>query len=357
MFKFLFLLIILFIIFALFSKNKKKICLLTFLLFTIYLALRSETMGLNDTSNIYHPLFNVMDTVRFTDILTNSHYQDFGFFTIFKIIKVCFDNYRICLAILAAIYVFCILKFIYKYSSDVAISIIIFLSMYLLYGTYLLRQVIAIGIILLSYKYIKSRNIKKFGLTVIFASFFHKTALIFFIAYPFCKFNRFGKKNYIYILICYLIVKYAYSFLIKIIPLLDFTGKVEMALTHHIYTIGSGNFSMLGILLNVLILIITAYFSQFLKDEKEKQEVLDICNILTLGIMLFCCYNVVAEFSRIALYFLFFNIIAIPNALKDISSKNRKKIKLLISVLFLMYFFTKNINNMHCNPYLFFWEG
>lgn len=63
-------------------------------------------------------------------------------------------------------------------------SYLIFICVYFTFFLTGLRQSLAIAILSLSFEYIKERKPIKFLLVVLFASLFHKTALIFLIAYP-----------------------------------------------------------------------------------------------------------------------------------------------------------------------------
>lgn len=340
-----------------FSKNKKYFLIFCGIALIIILSCRNETMGLNDTKNIYYPAFVAMRKLSVTDIFFNRNYQDIAFFILIKCIGIITKNFQICISILAALYVWLILKSIYKYSEDAFISVIVFVSMYFLYGTYLLRQVIAIGILLLSFQYIVNKNIKKFIISVIIAALFHRTALIFLITYPFCNYVKFGKKNYIFIVIAYIVSISNYTFLIKLVEIFDFTGKAQMAIKYNIYTISSNSYSIFGILIDVSILLFTNYFIKYFKDENEKEYMYKLCNILTLGIIFFCFYNAIAEFFRVSLYFSIFNIIALPNSLKYLDKgKNKQILKMYLICIFILYFIFVNINNVNCNPYIFFWE-
>ena len=355
--KFIVIFVILFILSSLFNKNKKIFCILVMIVLASLLSLRNMKIGLNDTANIYYPFFLNMNGISFKGIFLDSNLQDFGFFIIMKIIRTISDNYQICIGVFASIYIMLVMFFIYKNSKDAFFSTVIFISLYFLYGTYLMRQVIAMGILLMAYKYIVKQDFIKFLLIVILASLFHRTAFIFILAYPFCKFNKFSYKNYVYILVAFLISKYLFKYVWTILPYIDFTGKVGMALANNIYTVGNGNESLGGFYINLAILLVCDIVIRK-KELKSNYEYNVLMNLSTLSCILFCCLNIVIEFYRMSLYFGIFNIILLANITSEINNeKYRKTIKYLIIGIFIIYFLFRPINTMNCNPYLLFWEG
>ena len=72
---------------------------------------------------------------------------------------------------------------IWKYSNNALFSISVFYAMGFLTSTSIYRQWIAIAILTYSIKYIENRNLKKFLIVIFIAFLFHRTALIFVIAY------------------------------------------------------------------------------------------------------------------------------------------------------------------------------
>ncbi|MDK0876612.1 EpsG family protein [Clostridium perfringens] len=79
------------------------------------------------------------------------------------------------------IFIFCIYKAISDFKDDISVgmSIFIFLAIAYIPSFNVVRQYLAIGILMLSFKYIKDKKLIKFLTIVILASFFHYTALIF----------------------------------------------------------------------------------------------------------------------------------------------------------------------------------
>lgn len=336
------------------KKNKKIFCILVGFFLWLLLALRSIEVGLYDTKAVYYREFSLLLNMSFHQILTYEWMQYKGFYFIMKFLSLIIENYQFIIAVLAIPYVYSTMKFIENKSLSPFFSTIIYISLYYMYATFLLKQVIAIGILLFSIKQIENRNFFKFALIVIFASFFHQTALIFLIAYPFALFNKFSSKNYIYIVIAIFLSQISNIFILDILKQSD---KISFLIEHNIYSVDS-EVSMFGLVITVAILMYGHFYrNKAIKDNKYDYNWDIYLNISTLGSMLFACSNVVAEFYRVALYFSIVNIIIMPNFITKEKDKGLRQFELFIFVIiFITYFFTRTINNVNANPYLFFWN-
>lgn len=328
--------------------EKKLFCLSSGILLWLLLALRSVTIGLNDTLNIYRPFFFQLDYRSFADLL-NYKWFEFGFSLFSKILSFFIDDYQLYISILAIPYIYFTMRLIYNRSKFPLLSIIIFISLYYMYGTFLLRQVIAIGILTLAIDAIEDRKLLKFVICIVIASFFHKSSLVFLIAYPFSNYMSFSKKNYIYILISYLFASFFGPFILKNISYFDFTGKVKIGIENDIYSTDSG-ISMFGLVINTSIIVFSDIFYKKAKDSKMNAYL----NIATLGAMFYCFSKIVTEFYRISMYFSFINILMVPRALEKVEDNRfRFLIELALILVFIAYFLIRTINNVNANPYSF----
>lgn len=334
--------------------NKKNFCIIIGILFFLLVSLRNVELGLTDTKNVYYPLFNSIKNISYYNIISSSNYIEKLFYIITKIISNFTNNYRIYLSIIGIPYIFCIMYGIFKFSKNVLLSTILFLSLYYLYSFFLLKQVIAIGFLFLSYGYIKNNKIGKFIITVLFASMFHRTAIVFLIAYPFSLIKKFDYKNYILILLGYLIANFFPKLIFWFISVFDLSGKLISYINHGIYDT-SNKISLFGLFITLSMMSFSYYFYKKSKIKDKNIEIL--LNLSTLGNMFYCFSSVVTEFYRVALYFSIFNIILVTYSINLIQNNKTKKILLiLIIVMSIIYFFTRTINNINANPYRFFWE-
>lgn len=329
--------------------DKKIFCLSSGILLWLVLALRNIRIGLNDTLYVYKPFFEQITRRSFNNLISDKWFE-IGFSITSKFLSYITSNYQVYIAILAIPFIFLIIRYIYCRSSFPLLSIIIFLSLYYLYGTFLLRQVIAIGLFTLAIDAIEMKNIKKFIFWVIVASLFHKSALVLLIAYPFSNNVRFSKMNYVFILIAYVIATFFGSLILNNLSFLDFTGKIVLGVKNGIYSTDA-NISMFGFLIDLVIII----FSDFLYMKNINNRANIYLNLATLGAMLFCFSKTIVEFYRISMYFSFVNIVLIPDALERVKdSKYRFLIELALLLVFIAYFLLRTINNVNANPFYFF---
>lgn len=332
------------------KKDSKKFCIITGIFLWLLLALRNISMGLNDTENVYLPYFEMLRNMSIIDIFQYRWMTDKVFFIIMKFIQMIFNNYQICLAIFAIPVIALPMYVIYKYSLNKRLSTIVFISLFYGYSFFLLRQSIALAIVLFSYKFICDKKFGKFAITILIAALFHKTALLVLILYPICNKIKFSNKNYILIIlvgICSIVFK---DFIIYILR--DVLGM--WSLQHGIYSIGE-KFPLGGIAVLLVILIVSAELIKYFKVKDENLNCL--LNFSTIAILIFSFSNIIVEAYRFSLYFSIFNVLLLSNALysfKDINEKFYKIGIVVIEVVFILYFLFRSINNVGINPYVFF---
>lgn len=334
-------------------RNKKNwMCIISATILWGLLAFRNITMGLNDTENVYLPYFNKLLNMNFMEILSYRFMSDKGFYFIMKIISLLTKNYQICIAILAVPFIYFVIRQVYEESKNILFSIIVFIALYYAFAFFLLRQVIAMGIIVYSYKYIKQKKIIKFMITLIVASLFHGTALIFLIAYPICNYIKAGYKNYIAIGVAFIIGRYILNILLKICHIIPMLDRYAYSIENGFYSTESAP-SIWGLMMTVLILTVSYFF--YRKSKNEDREINILLNLSTLGSIFYCFSASIAEFYRVALYFSIFNILLLPNALGLCEDKKiRYAITTTAIIAFIGYFFVRTIFNTNIYPYIFF---
>src|SRR5699024_9401100 len=102
----------------------------------------------------------------------------------------------------------------------------VFISLGYLYFSFTgLRQTLALSIILLSYNYIRERNLLLFIMFVFIASLFHSTALVFLLIYPISHYEL-GKKDLILIIVMLIVSFFLSSFIRNSIFLLGWSNNL-----------------------------------------------------------------------------------------------------------------------------------
>lgn len=101
-----------------------------------------------------------------------------------KIVGWCGGSFHTFLLFAAIFIYYSFIRFIYKYSQCIWLSIIIYIAFgWFFESLYILRQFIAVSIILFSYDFLLKRRFLQFSLLVVFASLFHYSAIAFIFTY------------------------------------------------------------------------------------------------------------------------------------------------------------------------------
>lgn len=125
----------------------------------------------------------------------------------YKFLSSLFHNWGLgfSLFLLAITFISLLLIFdtIRRYSTFFVLSVIMYVGSFMIYYNIIaLRQMIALALIVYSYRYIMEQKLIYFVLFLLCAFFFHKSSLIFILAYPFCTFFRVEK---IYVCIFFIV--------------------------------------------------------------------------------------------------------------------------------------------------------
>lgn len=145
----------------------------------------------------YYPLFvgtNMIETYGDVEnIISNTNFE-VGYLLYMSVVKTLFDNWNVFIFVSVFIDLMVFDYLFKKYSPNYALSMLILFSMSIAMEYDLLRNVKAIIIIIVSFKFIVSRNLLAFLLMVLCASFFHSSS-IFFLPLYFIGNFRFSKNQ------------------------------------------------------------------------------------------------------------------------------------------------------------------
>lgn len=237
--------------------------------------------------------------------------------------------------------------FIYKQSEDPFLSVIIFMGIeFFTLSFTALRQMIAMAIVINSYSFIKEKKPIKFILVVLLASLFHKTAIIFLIAY-FFRYIKINKKNFTIEIVLFLIMQIVGFYII-----------INLARQIYPYYIPENiTFSTSGLTQAFVILfyLIVGLYLYYYKTSKNNKEIDIIYNIMFVAFFIQSFTNRLPMINRIMWYFYIFIIIFLPNIVGDIENKKIKNIAYWgIISLNLVQFLLSSIKMYNIIPYQFF---
>lgn len=327
-------------------NNKFWILILTIPLFII-VAFRSQFVG-NDTLNYYGSFTTVSQESFFSETVSR---LEIGYVYCIRTISLLGFDYLGFQIITTAFVYFSLARFIYKYSSNYAMSMFCFVTLNMFAQTMnISRQYIAIAILTYSISFILEKKPIKFSIVVFIATLFHTTSLIFLIIYYLVN-VKLTKMKKLIIIIVGISISIGFDFVIGILS--KFFGVYEGYLSGE-YFETEGKIAVYFLLM--------IYFSFFLlgtavgygKDRNKNNDgTATICvtnqrrinkeRLYYVAILITLVLGIIglntSIMSRLVSYFFIFFLVYIPDVLKVIKEKNIRFIvtNAIVVGLFLYY--------------------
>lgn len=332
-----------------YEKKNKAALMFFFVFLTVMLMFRHKSVG-NDTVNYMRYFVNFAET-GWGDVGNGSLEIGFAYFN--KIISVFSKDPQFFLAVIAIVISALIYKTYRRLCTDSSLTIVIFCTM----STFVmmfsgLRQMLAIAIGFIAYKFTKEKKLILFIITVIVAITFHASAFMLFFMYPIYH------------------VKITKKWLIFIIPILGFVfifnRQIFSILTMIInyFTRFEGQVSSTGAFTMLLLFVIFAVFAFVIPDDSRlDEEAIGMRNFLLFSVVL----QMFAPLHMLAMRMNYYYIIFIPLLMpKIIECRSERWSQVAVVgrhvmvIFFLLYFFAEALSgrtNLNVFPYHFFWEA
>jgi transmembrane protein EpsG len=336
------------------DKNIKLLITIGLQLFFIS-AFRAKDVGID--LQRYIPRYNLIASTEWKDIFSLRHVVDFeyGYILYNKVISTLFKNEQALLIVTSAIVTFSFSYFIWKYSKIPWLSFYLFITLGFWGSSFnILRQYIAMSILMFSIKYIKNRNLLKFLACLCLAISFHTTSIFYIILYP--LYNIKINKIHITLLSFIAIVNmFATEYIIKLIvgqtSYSKYFQDIGSGLGHGS---GEGNLAIL-----VLVIICVLFFRKLVEDSNSNINLW--LNMLIVAAFLNILALDLGIFERVMKYFMIAIIIAIPNTIYSLKQLEMRLIgKTLVIVLTAYYYFailmTDYLSSSGTIPYIFMWQ-
>lgn len=345
-----------------YGENNKRIIktptiTIFFFILALLLSLRAYTCGAD--TKVYKYYFDFAQRNSLSDIFHSSttlgeNSVEIGYLLLNKIIaSLSGGNYQLFLAVTAIVSLIPVWYFYNHESENAALSIILFLQLAPFSTLFsMIRQVIAMGLAIPAFYYVKEKKIVKFALIVLLAMSFHTSAAIIALLYPvyWAKFNR----RSLYIVLP--IIAAIFIFNRQIFPYLSIflTDK---------YSTVYGNTTTTGAFGMLLLFLVIAIFVFIISDENNmSQDEKGMRNILLLVVVLQCFAPIHNIAMRLTNYYQYF----IPVLLTKIITHPRENMKQVASIakyvlggFCLLYFFYIAYNGadiLNVFPYVPFWQ-
>ena len=271
----------------------------------------------------------------------------FQYFCLF-LSKITPDSYFLLVASATICYVICGI-YIYKHSENILFSVVFLFCIAFSPFTNILRQAIAMVIVLIAYEMIKNKRNVIAILLILFASVFHTSAIVAFLWFA----HKFIPKKPIIIIVAALTV-----------ATLSASGVLNTILStilkeyENYFSSEQAGTGWLGIFYDCLRAFVFYLFTYIAYKKSIKEHSLVVSNSVLL-LMTVCLGFSVNLFGRASSYFLLISAVDIPNAFNSGNIKNRKLWMMIMGTVMLAYFIVTLIirpewNNLY--PYEFNWS-
>lgn len=309
------------------KKGDKKLffVIITFFVLTVLSAIRGKDVGID--THLYYNFYKNVTGFDYAQLLDVRY--EIGFSIVCKILNNIFKNPQFLLFISSIFINYAVFRFIYKNSDNVYISTLLYVTFNLYFSTMnIMRQSIAMAIVLLGYEYLKNDKNVKFILTVFAASLFHTSALVSLIMI-FLKKLKVSRKN----VLSFLIIS-IFMFVFGE-PIFEYLANISPRLQEYVGTnFAKGNY--FAALINFLIYVfVFLYGLLYINSKNDNKNLFGIISVLPVIASLSMKVKI---FERIIPYFSIFIIIWIPYFIsKSNNYKKRTSMILSLNILFIAY--------------------
>lgn len=321
------------------SSEQNRLFLVTCLGYlTILACFRGMNVG-NDTRSYYNLFLfytgqGTVQNISSAGLRWMSNIE-IGYRLLNKYFGTIWHNYQAFISAIAIVSYLVLGRFVKKYSSNVALSVILMFLMF--YSSYmnLLRQIIALSIVLLAFDALNAKKAFRFVIGVLVATIlFHHSAIICLLLLPMSKSKCSKKLAYLSVAIAALVV--AFGRIPAIISFLNITtGYTDVA---------AGSSIVFSIIKNFAVLLFSWYLtnirsSSTLPDTNNSELNPEISDNLISWIPFICllisvCALGMPVATRFELYFEIFLIVLIPRMITT-SARMPSNIRVVVNTLLL----------------------
>lgn len=327
-----------FISFNMFNISKKIQTILLILPLFLFTSLRNVNVG-NDTYNYYFAFNFLSNQALFEDSI--SRFEP-GYVLLNKLVASLGLEYFELQIFIAVLFYISLIRFLYKYSPSIPVSVLTFISLHFFFQTMnVSRQFIAVGVLFFAFDYLIKKKLIGFIFTVFLASLFHSSAWFFLLTYPFMKI-KITKNNFVFFITALLLMSFMFN------PILNIFFKYFDKYNHYIGSIYFNNEGNIAVYLNLLIylsvFILIKYVGSQLHNLSESEIKIWRINesISLLAVILGVLALNAPLINRVAMYFTIYYILIIPYTIIQIKNNKllREGVYLSVIIAMAVYYIT-----------------
>lgn len=323
--------------------KKKETKYFLFFSYIGLLLLASFRFGMGDYFNYYANFLIYPNRISRMSLLLPFE-PGFSFFIIFfRLLNLSFAYFIVFCAFIELTIIFHIIK---RCSLNVNISVFIFFTnYYLIYLEGTLRQGLVLAVFIYAfYGFIVDKNILKYLILICFATLFHVSAIIGLLVPVVFKISYKYFLNPAYIILA-TTISLAGSIIVPKILLTLVSRFVGKAASYN----GGVNifFPAIGLRLFMMIIVYTVF--RRTHTRLSKNEILSV-KVYISGVIIYVLLCSISILSRLSDYFMFIEIILLPNLLMSLNKKSRDIIKKALVCVFIVLFI-KDLNSVGHTTY------
>ena len=327
------------------DHKKRKYLIICGIVLVLFMGLRSQYVGSADSSHYYAMMERAIARGSWQEYY-DADYVEAGFqFFVYCLSRV-FDSSQMLLFITSLIFVVAALYCIYKNSQNVVMSIVMYITLGLMqFDMQGMRQALAMAICMFAFEFVKKKKLIPFVLLVVLATQLHRTAFVFIAIY----FIAMLSYNWWSLLLLAAGSGVVFYFADSIMAFANDIFETEYA-----YTIDSGGFVATAIY--ILIVFLAMIFNKKIKSETDDKTQTTIMFLTIVGMVSYIMrYVGVGIAERISYYFMFGQILLLPNTTSNLKIEFRTVINIAVYIL-CIGLFVYRLNGSDFIPYRFFWN-
>lgn len=269
---------------------------------------------------------------------------EIGFKILTKVLSSLLDNPQLYLLAIASLSVLPLGYLAYKYSKMPFFTMLLYIFLgFFAFNFSGLRQSIALGLVMVSYRYIQRGNLIKFLAVIGFAACFHVSAVTFIPAYFIRNFKLTPRRTVLLFLIAIIIFIFNTQILMHITSIFYQNYTVT--------TTGSYMWMLMSVGLYLLSMMV------YRRVIESNPQSIALYNIVGVGSILMLFAPVADNVMRISNYYFIFIILLIPAALAEIRGAKVRAVVTAASLMFFVgvYLYLAALDLYGIVPYKFFW--
>lgn len=322
-------------------QTRRNFFLTAHFIFAIYiglmLGLRHEAVG-PDTRSYIISFKEIKYTSFFEIFNADDRSKEYLFSAVSKLISMCTDNRFVFTTLFGMFFSLSYGYLVHKISDNYVISYAVLFFLYMNFVISGMRQVAAMSVLFLSYKFIKERRLIPFLLCIAVAYYFHNTSIIFVAAY-FVNNKKMGPFQ--------LLIIGAALFMTYILP--STTNKLlynviawEKLAVYEVYD-KKESVNSTGFLIKLCLFIFNVFHYKQVVNKNKNNAFL--YNMSAIGVAMEAFTVIMSQAFRMSMYFSIFDTILLANVLQGLDARGKRNYNnkmiayIFTAAIFILYYF------------------